>query len=210
MITFILGSDNWLQLCEISVSPVGDLIVIANGRKIVSLSSKWNNPINEFEITHSGTIHDYDEVKAVLALPIVEENQNSNIGPDWTCILVAFDSGYVRFYTENCQLLFEKQFHNENITSVKCQSQHGPNADISLNLQPEEIYIQYKSSLVVLSGIQLVQHLRRCRNQILKGSYIFSSIKNLLLFLMNESPLNILSIQAQYTICIIFHYHLLL
>lgn len=170
-----LGSDNWVQLCEISVSPVGDLIAIANERKIVILSSIWDSTssINQFEVTHSGSIHDYDKVKAVLSLPVVESNGSNIVGPDWTCILVAFDSGYVRFYTETCQLLFEEQFHSENITSVKCQSQHGPRPDISLNLCPEEIYIQYQSNLVVLNGIQLFQFLKMCRSQLAKGKFIF-------------------------------------
>lgn len=140
----------------------------------MSLTSKWTAPINQFEIAYSGSIHDYDKVKAVLALPIVEENKKSNIDSDWTCILVAFDSGYVRFYTENCQFLFEKQFHNENILGLKCQSQHGPKPEISLNLKPEEIYIQYQSNLVVLSGIQLFQHLRSCRDLVLKNGEFFS------------------------------------
>lgn len=172
-IVLLIGSDNWLQLCELSASPVGDLIVISNERKIVVLSSIWNASLspNLFEITYSGSIHDYDKVKAVLSLPVVEVNDRKITGPEWTCILVAFDSGYVRFYTESCQLLFEEQFHSENITGVKCQSQHGPRPDISLNLFPEEIYIQYQSNLVVLNGIQLFQLLKNCRSQLTKGKF---------------------------------------
>lgn len=136
------------------------------------LTSLWNShsSLNQFEIRYSGSVHDYDKIKAVLCLPVVEQNGNTVIGLDWTCILVAFDSGYVRFYNENCQFLVEEQFHSENITSAKCQSQHGPRPDISLNLQPEEIYIQYQSNLVVLNSIQLFQILRNCRMQLAKGN----------------------------------------
>lgn len=95
------------------------------------------------------------------------------MGPDWTCILVAFDSGYVRFYTEICQLLFEEQFHSENITSVKCQSQHGPRPDICLNLKPEEIYIQYQSNMVILNGNQLFPYLKICRSHLAIGNNFF-------------------------------------
>lgn len=135
------------------------------------MNSKWNSNIslNELEVTFSGSIHDYDKVKAVLCLPVVDQNGNTIIGPDWTCLLVAFDSGFVRFYTESCQLLFEEQFHCENITNVKCQSQHGPRPDIAMNLQPEEIYIQYQSNIVVINGQQLFPFLKSCRSQLAKG-----------------------------------------
>lgn len=171
IIILFVGSNNWLQLCEISVSPIADIIAIAKERKIVILTSRWNNNsiINQFEITYSGSIHDYDKVKSVLCLPVVEQNGKSIVGTDWTCILIGFDSGYVRFYTEDCQFLFEEQFHSENITSVKCQSQHGPRPDISLNLKPEEIYIQYQSNIVVLDAIQLFTYLRNCRSQLIRG-----------------------------------------
>ncbi|CAH1999952.1 unnamed protein product [Acanthoscelides obtectus] len=165
------GSDSWLQVCEASVSPTGDLIVIAHERKIIVLSAKWNPQLsaNHYVITYSGTIHDYDKVKAVLCLPVVGENQHSQIGPDWTCIVVGYDSGYVRFYTENCELLLDEQFHSENIKSVKCQSQHSPRPDISPDLRLEEIYIQYQSCVCILGGSQIFPHLRSARNDGVKG-----------------------------------------
>nr|CAH7750373.1 unnamed protein product [Callosobruchus chinensis] len=171
------GSDSWLQLCEVSVSPTGDLIVIANERKIVVLSAKWNSQLsaNDYVLTHSSTVHNYDKVKAILCLPVLGENQHSHVGPDWTCILVGYDSGYVRFYTESCELLLEEQFHNENIKNVKCQSQHSPRPDISPDLHPEEIYVQYQSCVCVLSGPQLFPHLKTCRNQGIKGPPLPSS-----------------------------------
>ncbi|KAJ8942197.1 hypothetical protein NQ318_021084 [Aromia moschata] len=159
------GSDSWLQLCEISASPTGDIIVIANERKIVVLSSKWDprSSLSEFIITYSGSIHEYDKVKSVLCLPIVGQSHSTHVGPEWTCIAVAFDSGFVRFYTESCELLFEEQFHYENITSLKCQSQHSPRPDISPDLHPEEIYVHYQSNICVINGINLFTHLRNSR-----------------------------------------------
>lgn len=169
---FILGSESWLQLCDISASPTGDLIAITNERKIVVLTSKWNpqSSMNFFQITYSGTLHSYDKIKAVLCLPIVAENVSSYVGPDWTCILVAYDSGYVRFYTENCELLMEEQFHSENITGVKCQSQHNPRPDILPDLHPEEVYVQYLTNVCVINGQQLFAYLRNCRNLLDKGN----------------------------------------
>ncbi|KAG5866224.1 hypothetical protein JTB14_033440 [Gonioctena quinquepunctata] len=166
------GTDSWLQQCKVSPSPTGDLIVLANERKIVVLTSKWYSEpsLSYFHITYSGSIHEYDKVKALVCLPIVGVNGSTHIGPDWTCILVGFDSGHVRCYTENCELLFEEQFHAENITTIRCQSQHNPRPDISPDLHQEEIHVQYQSTLCVLSGPQLVSILRKCRSELENGS----------------------------------------
>lgn len=161
------GTDSWLHFCKISVAPTGELIVIANDRKIVVLTSRWDpqTSMNIFEIFYSGCIHEYDKVKAVLCVCVVDPNGNSRLGSDWNCIIVGFDSGHVRFYTENCDLLYEEQFHAENITTIKCRSQHNPRSDLLPNLHPEEIYIQYQSTICVLKGPQLFSTLRQCLSQ---------------------------------------------
>lgn len=41
-----------------------------------------------------------DEISAVLCLPLISQKQSSTGGPDWTCIIVGFTSGYVAMYTE--------------------------------------------------------------------------------------------------------------
>ncbi|XP_050304560.1 rab3 GTPase-activating protein regulatory subunit isoform X2 [Anthonomus grandis grandis] len=80
-----------------------------------------------------------------------------------------YDSGYVRFYTEKCDLLMEEQFHNENITSLKCQSQHSPRPDISPELYQEELYIQYQSNVCIINGHQLFENLKTCRSQLARA-----------------------------------------
>lgn len=162
------GGDSWLQTCNLSVSPTGDIIGIANERRLVVLTSKWDSSASQsfFQITYSNSIHEYDKVKAVLCVPIVGNSQSSHVGPDWTCIILGYDSGYVRFYTENCNLLFEEQFHSENITSIKCQSQHSPRPDISPDLHVEELYIQYQSNLCIVSGQQLFGNLKNLRSNL--------------------------------------------
>ncbi|KAK9880061.1 hypothetical protein WA026_008575 [Henosepilachna vigintioctopunctata] len=161
------GSDSWLQQCHISVSPVGDLIVLGKERRLVILTSRLDSDgESQFHITFSGIIHDVDNIKAVLCLPIVGETKSSHVTPDWTCILLGFDSGYVRVYMETSELLYEEQFHSECITNIKCQSQHNPRPDISLDLHSEEIYVQYQSNVCVVAGNQLFQYLRKCRAQL--------------------------------------------
>ncbi|KAL3269925.1 hypothetical protein HHI36_008982 [Cryptolaemus montrouzieri] len=162
------GTESWLQQCHISVSPTGDLIALAKDRRLVVLTSKWNSTTScsQFQITFSGQAHDVDNIRTVLCLPIIGHTKSSHVCPDWTCILLGFESGYIRAYMESCELLYEEQFHNECITSIKCQSQHNPQPDISLDLHPEEIYIQYQSNVCVISGNQLFPVLRNCRAQL--------------------------------------------
>ena len=91
------------------------------------------------------------------------------MGPDWTCIALGFESGYVRFYTENCNLLLEEQFHNEKVCFIKCQSQHHPRPDICPEIRPEEIYVHYSSNVCLINGPQLFPTLRNNRSQLARG-----------------------------------------
>lgn len=45
-----------------------------------------------------------DEINAILCLPLLSQKQSSTGGPDWTCVIVGFTSGYVAMYTEVCYL----------------------------------------------------------------------------------------------------------
>lgn len=80
----------------------------------------------------------------------------------------------MRFYTDNCELLLEEQFHNEVITSIKCRSQHNPRPDIAPDLHPEEVYVQYQSTVCVIAGNQLFPVLRVCRGELAKGALILN------------------------------------
>lgn len=103
------------------------------------------------------------------------------VSVDWTCIIIGYESGYVRFYTENGTLLLEEQLHSESVIGIKCQSQHSPRPDINFELKPEEIYIQYNSCVCILNGANLFPILRNCR-QHLKQSMLFVLNKWLLTF----------------------------
>ncbi|KRT79269.1 hypothetical protein AMK59_8750 [Oryctes borbonicus] len=65
---------------------------------------------------------------------------------------------------EDCTLLLEEQLHNESVVSLKCQSQHSPRPDISPELKPEELYVQYVNNVCVINGGSLFTALRSCRS----------------------------------------------
>jgi hypothetical protein len=41
-----------------------------------------------------------EQITSVLCLPLISKGKSSHCGPDWTCIIAGFSSGFVRFYTE--------------------------------------------------------------------------------------------------------------
>ncbi|KAF7280405.1 hypothetical protein GWI33_006097 [Rhynchophorus ferrugineus] len=175
------GGDLWLQKCKISISPTADLIVLANERRVVYLTSKWDSTqsMSIFQMSFSNSLHECDKIKAVLCLPVVGLSHSSRVGPDWTCVVIGFDSGCVGFYSDNGELLFEEQFHNENITHIKCQSQHSPRPDLCPELFTEEIYIHYQSNICVINGQQLFTNLRNLAKVHATGNFDGIQLLNL-------------------------------
>lgn len=86
---------------------------------------------------------------------------------------MGFESGFVRFYTEKCELMLEEQLHNEVVSGIKCRSQHNPRPDIAPDLHPEEIYVQYQSTVCVLPGSQVFPILRSYRGELARGNFVF-------------------------------------
>ncbi|XP_022917832.2 rab3 GTPase-activating protein non-catalytic subunit [Onthophagus taurus] len=182
------GGENWLNSCEISLSPCGDLLILAHDKRLLVLTGKWDagSSLTNFYDSCSLKNDQNDVITSVLCLPVVSHGQTSSqVGPDWTCIAVGFQSGYIRFYTEDCMLLLEEQFHNEAVISIKCQSQHSPRPDITGDLKPEEIYVQYSTNICVINGQNLFVTLRNCRSYLAKGVKNISSPSEALNIAMN-------------------------
>lgn len=161
----------WLALCRISASPTGDVIAFSYRANVAIATSKWESSTNSLlfsQASHERDLIPGDDITSVLCLPIVGQSQSSQTGPDWTCVVLGFKSGKVRYYTEYLSLLFEEQYHENSVTNIKCQSQHSPRPDLSSELKPEEVYIVYESVVCILAGTQLFTALRNCRNQLAK------------------------------------------
>lgn len=61
---------------------------------IVHCKEYFANTSTKIFLPHS------EEITSVLCLPLISQGKSSHCGPDWTCIVAGFSSGYVRFYTE--------------------------------------------------------------------------------------------------------------
>nr|XP_012216087.1 PREDICTED: rab3 GTPase-activating protein non-catalytic subunit isoform X1 [Linepithema humile] len=167
---YVPGNELPLQDCYISLSSVGDVLAMAWNTKIIIFVSKWDSQEldevkNKFHITWHGEItkEPNEWITSVICLPLISLGKAS--GPDWTCIAVGYNTGFIRFYTETGALLLGEQIHCESVLGIKCQSYSLPRhtGDASCS---EEIHILYNSGVCILQGFPLFSTLRACRNHL--------------------------------------------
>uniref|UniRef100_A0AAR2JNJ5 RAB3 GTPase activating protein subunit 2 (non-catalytic) n=1 Tax=Pygocentrus nattereri TaxID=42514 RepID=A0AAR2JNJ5_PYGNA len=156
----------WLQDCVLSLSPCSDLLVIAREHKAAFLSAKWQTDDSGREemtlaVSWSGTLS--------------SEEGSSTGRPDWTCIVVGFSSGYVRFYTENGVLLLAQLLNEDPVLRLKCRTYEIPRHP-GVTEQHEELSILYPTALVTIDGFSLFQSLRACRNQVARAAAAGSDV----------------------------------
>ncbi|XP_014294842.1 rab3 GTPase-activating protein non-catalytic subunit [Microplitis demolitor] len=171
-----------LQDAVISLSSAGDVLGLALHKNIIILTSKWDlqepsENKNKFHISWTGSLvpEAPEYITSILCLPLISLGK-SNSGPDWTCTLVGFSSGYLRCYTETGCLLLEEQLHNEPILNLKCQSLTSPRHTGDTGLS-EELHIIYESVVCILPGFPFFSTLRACRNYLARVQANYSSDK---------------------------------
>ncbi|KAG7470373.1 hypothetical protein JOB18_035577, partial [Solea senegalensis] len=123
----------WLQDCVVSLSPCSDLLVVAREQKAVFLSAKWRTDDSGKEemtlaVSWTGTLstEEGECVSSCICIPLASQKRSSTGRPDWTCVVVGFTSGYVRFYTENGVLLLAQLLHEDPVLRLKCRTYEIP------------------------------------------------------------------------------------
>ncbi|KAM8945270.1 rab3 GTPase-activating protein non-catalytic subunit isoform 2-T2 [Pelodytes ibericus] len=166
----------WLQDCVLSLSPTNDLMVIAHEQKAVFLAPKWKangkgKEEMQYEVVWSGSLNadDSEFISSALCIPLASQKRSSTGRPDWTCIVVGFTSGYVRFYTESGVLLLAQLLNEDPILQLKCRTYEIPRHH-GVTEQHEEMSILYPSAVVTIDGFSLFQSLRACRNQVARAA----------------------------------------
>ncbi|XP_053794432.1 rab3 GTPase-activating protein non-catalytic subunit isoform X2 [Vidua chalybeata] len=166
----------WLQDCVLSLSPTNDLMVIANEQKAVFLVPKWKHSDKgkeemQYAVGWSGSLNveEGECVSSVLCVPLASQKRSSTGRPDWTCIVVGFTSGYVRFYTESGVLLLAQLLNEDPVLQLKCRTYEIPRHP-GVTEQNEELSILYPAAIVTIDGFSLFQSLRACRNQVARAA----------------------------------------
>uniref|UniRef100_A0A8C5RDN0 RAB3 GTPase activating non-catalytic protein subunit 2 n=1 Tax=Laticauda laticaudata TaxID=8630 RepID=A0A8C5RDN0_LATLA len=175
-------ANSWLQDCIISLSPTNDLMVIAREQKAVFFVPKWKQNEKgkeemQFAVGWSGSlgwngpcsIEEIEYVTSALCIPLASQKRSSTGRPDWTCIVVGFTSGYVRFYTESGVLLLAQLLNEDPVLQLKCRTYEIPRHP-GVTEQNEELSILYPSAIVTIDGFSLFQSLRACRNQVARAT----------------------------------------
>uniref|UniRef100_A0A8C4V2B3 RAB3 GTPase activating non-catalytic protein subunit 2 n=1 Tax=Falco tinnunculus TaxID=100819 RepID=A0A8C4V2B3_FALTI len=168
--------NHWLQGCVLSLSPTNDLMVIANEQKAVFLVPKWKHSDKgkeemQYAVGWSGSLNveEGECVSSVLCIPLASQKRSSTGRPDWTCIVVGFTSGYVRFYTESGVLLLAQLLNEDPVLQLKCRTYEIPRHP-GVTEQNEELSILYPAAIVTIDGFSLFQSLRACRNQVARAA----------------------------------------
>uniref|UniRef100_A0A8C7E4X7 RAB3 GTPase activating non-catalytic protein subunit 2 n=1 Tax=Naja naja TaxID=35670 RepID=A0A8C7E4X7_NAJNA len=175
-------ANSWLQDCVISLSPTNDLMVIAREQKAVFFVPKWKQNEKgkeemQFAVGWSGSlgwngpcsVEEIECVTSALCIPLASQKRSSTGRPDWTCIVVGFTSGYVRFYTESGVLLLAQLLNEDRVLQLKCRTYEIPRHP-GVTEQNEELSILYPSAIVTIDGFSLFQSLRACRNQVARAT----------------------------------------
>ncbi|KAM8816208.1 rab3 GTPase-activating protein non-catalytic subunit [Rhynchonycteris naso] len=167
---------SWLQDCVLSLSPTNDLMVIAREQKAVFLVPKWKYSDKgkeemQFAVAWSGSLNveEGECVISALCIPLASQKRSSTGRPDWTCIVLGFTSGSVRFYTENGVLLLAQLLNEDPVLQLKCRTYEIPRHP-GVTEQNEELSILYPAAIVTIDGFSLFQSLRACRNQVAKAA----------------------------------------
>lgn len=75
MMIISISDENWLNTVYFSLSVKTGTLVFAYESKIIVLSMKWNSHLRQskYSITWSDELPPYDNITAVLCLPITNE-----------------------------------------------------------------------------------------------------------------------------------------
>lgn len=175
-------APGWLQDCVVALSPCSDLLVVAREQKAVFLSAKWRTDDGGREemtlaVSWSGTLssEEGESVSSAICIPLASQKRSSTGRPDWTCVVVGFTSGYVRFYTEHGVLLLAQLLHEDPALRLKCRTYEIPRHP-GVTEQHEELSILYPAALVTIDGFSLFQSLRACRNQVARATAAGSDV----------------------------------
>ncbi|XP_076636420.1 rab3 GTPase activating protein isoform X2 [Colletes latitarsis] len=146
---------------------------MAYNTKMIILISRWDSlepdeTKTKFHMIWYGEVvkESNEWITSVICLPLLSLGKISGgPNPDWTCIVVGFNTGFIRFYTETGALLLGEQLHNESVIGLKCQSFRSAkhSGDVSL---AEELYVIYNNVVCILQGFPLFSTLRACRNHL--------------------------------------------
>ncbi|RDD42557.1 Rab3 GTPase-activating protein non-catalytic subunit [Trichoplax sp. H2] len=168
----------WINSCHMAFSPAGDVLLVADDHRIAILTRNYQKSDDSKEETtcfcrnRSKYLSDdpKEKISQVIVIPIASQLRSSQGGPDWTCIVVGFSSGYIRIYEQGGGLLLSQIFHDDPVINLKCRTSPNIHKHCTFDTSLEELIVLYANQVVVIEGFSLYQCLRACRNQLARAT----------------------------------------
>uniref|UniRef100_A0A8D8UHV9 Rab3 GTPase-activating protein non-catalytic subunit n=1 Tax=Cacopsylla melanoneura TaxID=428564 RepID=A0A8D8UHV9_9HEMI len=167
--------------CLSAISPIADILVLSRLQTFCVLKADWSTSGDDqgpqFHLSWTKNIsvnsnenNKMETITAVIVLPVASSSQSktrksTNSVPEWACIAVGLSSGYIRFYTDEGDLLLSHRVHNEPLSRLKAQSFSPPRHSTQPE-QQEELYAFFTSVICVFPGFPLFSTLKAVRNQL--------------------------------------------
>lgn len=110
-----------------------------------------------------------EKITALVCLPLVSQQKSNEGAVDWTAIVIGFNTGFIRVYTESGQLLLAQKLHDEPVSSIKCSSFYSPASNgkrVHTNEadQLDEITVTFSRIVLIVEGFAFYQTIRAARN----------------------------------------------
>lgn len=174
-------ANAWLNSCLTAVSPpFGDIIAFARDRNLAVFRLKPDEGSPSKNVkrqchlscgTHLAGLAMDEKITAITCVPLVSQQKSNEGGVDWIAIVIGFNSGVLRVYTESGALILVQKLHDEPIKKLLCSTfysaaSNGKRAHPDDPEQQDEITVIFNSIVLIIEGFAFYQTVRSARNHL--------------------------------------------
>ncbi len=163
------SDDDWLQACLISLSPFGNVVVLAHKLKLAFLSKKKGGSLAPRVFDRCWPGLEGDRATAAVCLPVADSRpgrRSAGAPLLWHCAVVGYSSGSVEVVSEEGDCLARRRPMETPVRSLRSSvsSTIGlPRLDGTVSVEKvpavADVLVVYDSSLVTLTGSPLSETL---------------------------------------------------
>ncbi|XP_074601979.1 rab3 GTPase activating protein [Brevipalpus obovatus] len=167
------SKEESIRKCLLAISPFVDILVFAHLNNVAVYRRK-EETAHQLNGTTLFDLEPGEKITAIACLPFVSQQISNQGGLDWTCIILGFNSGHIRVYTESMSLLISQKLYNEPVTCIKVQSfsssyTSGRSHHVDGEKKVDEIFVFFRSTCLIIEGFTFYQTLRSCRNYLARN-----------------------------------------
>eukprot|EP00041_Stephanoeca_diplocostata_P035393 m.1247534 g.1247534 ORF g.1247534 m.1247534 type:complete len:1453 (-) comp24691_c0_seq3:262-4620(-) len=165
--------DGWLAKCQYALAPNGTMVVCSRLRfgvlkvsattgiyEVIGRGQEY--VINTDDNVNNNTTTHHEVITSVACRCYKQPSSKSTTpGADITglIVIVGYDSGYVRIFTEGGRMLVAQMLHHGAVKSIRGQPSNAV----------EDVAVLYDKVVVLMDGFSLVQTIRACVSRLAHG-----------------------------------------